>query len=521
MVREELLMERFRVLERIGSGGMGTVYRAFDERLQRQVAVKEVDTGDPERVVREAQAAARLNHPGIVTLYELGERDGRALLVTELVPGETLAELHSGGGLCDRDVAEIGADLCDALAHAHARGVIHRDVKPQNVIVAIDQGLGRHAKLMDFGIARIAGAPTLSATGEVVGTLAYMSPEQAEGGLAGPESDVYSLALTLYECWAGFNPVAGDTPAQTARRIGGHVPSLAIERRGLPDALVGTIDACLDPDPGLRPTALELRACLEHEIRALDPRRPVPVPEPGPDFEPEPRPRLGTGRLATLVGIVAALVALAGPVGAGGLALVLAVLFVPALVLGLRLSGLVPLAAPLLAAVSAGGAAAALGGPGATPLARAILGLSAWSWLLAGSLALGIGPDLGIANPAPDGWATDPAIAADAVLAPLFALESLLGMAVFAAAGVAIGWLLGARHVSLALLAAMLWAAGVDAALSIVGDGGLSGNPLAVVVAAAIAVAIEFGLVRGAVAAPRARRAPPPAPGLAPLHTRI
>ena len=154
-------------------------------------------------MLREAQAAARLNHPGIVTLYELGERDGHALLVSELVPGPTLSRLHQGGRLRDRDVAEIAADLSDALAHAHARGVIHRDVKPQNVIVRDDQGAGQRAKLMDFGIARIAGAPTLTAAGEVVGTLAYMSPEQADGSLAGPESDVYSLALTAFECWSG------------------------------------------------------------------------------------------------------------------------------------------------------------------------------------------------------------------------------------------------------------------------------------------------------------------------------
>ncbi|MET0730454.1 MAG: serine/threonine-protein kinase, partial [Solirubrobacterales bacterium] len=183
---DELLMGRFRVLERIGAGGMGTVYRAFDERLQRQVALKEIPSAEPARVLREAQAAARLNHPGIVTLYELGERDGHALLVSELVPGPTLSRLHQGGRLRDRDVAEIAADLSDALAHAHARGVIHRDVKPENVIVRDDQGAGQRAKLMDFGIARIAGAPTLTAAGEVVGTLAYMSPEQADGSLAGP-----------------------------------------------------------------------------------------------------------------------------------------------------------------------------------------------------------------------------------------------------------------------------------------------------------------------------------------------
>lgn len=156
-------MERFRLLERIGSGGMGTVYSAFDERLQRLVAVKEVAATEPERVLREAQAAARLNHPAIVTLYELGERAGRAVLVSELVPGLTMSAAHARGELTDRDVGAIGTGLCDALAHAHARGVVHRDIKPENVVIPEDDGGGRRcrAKLMDFGIARIAGAPTL------------------------------------------------------------------------------------------------------------------------------------------------------------------------------------------------------------------------------------------------------------------------------------------------------------------------------------------------------------------------
>ena len=204
----ELVMGRFRVLDRVGSGGMGTVYRAFDERLQRQVAVKEIAGTDARRVLREAQAAARLNHPGIVTLYELGSEGDRALLVSELVEGTTLAELALSESLSDREAAEFGADICEALAHAHERGVIHRDVKPQNVIVRADDGVGRRAKLMDFGIASLAGAPALTATGEVVGTLAYMAPEQAEGEPANEPADTYSLALTLYELWAGTNPVA-------------------------------------------------------------------------------------------------------------------------------------------------------------------------------------------------------------------------------------------------------------------------------------------------------------------------
>lgn len=485
-------MDRFRLLERIGSGGMGTVYRAFDERLQRQVAVKEVEAPEPERVLREAQAAARLNHPAIVTLYELGERAGRALLVTELVPGHTLAQAHRCGELCDRDVGEIASGLCDALAHAHDRGVVHRDIKPENVIVRDrDGGRGRRrAKLMDFGIARIAGAPTLTADGEVVGTLAYMSPEQAEGRVAGPESDVYSLALTAYECWGGLNPVAGATPAATARRIGSEVEPLELHRPDLPPQLTETIDACLDPDPDMRPTALELRDGIESELANLDASHAVPAPE---DAEHPPRrARLSAGRLAALATTLAVL---AGPLGVGGLALVLAALGLPMAAAGAPAVALAQPLAPLLSAVGIPAAAAVLGAVAPTPFSRAVLGAGSWVWLSTGS-ALGIGPDLGIVEPAAAGWTTDAALAADAILAPLVELESLLGMGIFALGAVVLGWALSVRHASIALLVAMLWAAAVDAGLASVGDGSLGANQLGVVAGAAIVVAIEFRLLR-------------------------
>ena len=132
-----LVLNRFLIERRIGSGGFGVVYEAWDGRLERPVAVKAIEQrGEAgRRVLREAQAAARLNHPGIVTLYEMGEEDGNALLVTELVEGTTLERLDAAGELSDREIGEIGADLCEALDHAHSRGVVHRDIKPQNVQV--------------------------------------------------------------------------------------------------------------------------------------------------------------------------------------------------------------------------------------------------------------------------------------------------------------------------------------------------------------------------------------------------
>lgn len=487
-------MDRFRLLERIGSGGMGTVYRAFDERLQRDVAVKEVQAADPERVLREAQAAARLNHPGIVTLYELGEWRGHAILVSELVPGRTLAGMRGDGLLSDRDVAAIGADLCDALAHAHDRGVIHRDLKPQNVIVDERRGAHRSAKLMDFGIARLAGAPSLTGRGEVVGTLAYMSPEQASGERPGPETDAYSLALTLYECWTGTNPVAGRTPAETARRIGAPVAPLGSARPDLPEGLGDTIDACLAPEPELRPSIGELGECLQIEAPGLDPA--LPLPAPGAECGDPGRPRARPLRLLGIACLATSLALLAGPAGAPGAALVLAVLWLPALLVGLPAAALAPPLAPLLATTGLAGASAALGAGGATALTRAVLGAASWAWLLAGSIALGAGPGFGIAAPAPDGWAGDPSAAADAVLAPLADPESLLGAATFALSALALGWALGARHAPIALLGALLWAAGTDAALSLVGNGSLGGHPAAIVLAAGVAVALRFGLLR-------------------------
>ncbi len=270
-----LVLNRFLIERCIGSGGFGTVYQAWDGRLERPVAVKVIDAGSAPasaRVLREAQAAARLNHPGIVTLYEMGEEGGSALLVSELIDGLTLDELSSTGALSDRDVGEIGADLCEALDHAHSRDVVHRDIKPQNVLVAKEDG--PRAKLMDFGVARLTDATALTAPGGVVGTLAYMAPEQAEGREAGPEADIYSLALVLYECWTGENPIRRSTPAATARAIGGRIRPLRRVRPDLPRELSQTIEECLHPRPSHRPTLEELGEAVEEALEALAERLP-------------------------------------------------------------------------------------------------------------------------------------------------------------------------------------------------------------------------------------------------------
>jgi eukaryotic-like serine/threonine-protein kinase len=283
-----LILGRYRMERRLGAGGFGVVWLAWDEKLEREVAVKviprERDSG--ERVEREARAAARLNHPGIVGVYELASDEHDVYLVSELVRGRTLAELTKAGAISDRDVARIGVALCEALEHAHARGVIHRDVKPGNVMVVGEPAAGAgFAKLADFGVAHVATGDALTRTGDIVGTLAYMAPEQAEGARVTPACDVYALALTLYEAWTGTNPVKAAGPAATARRLGRPLPSLAAMRGDLPPGLCDVVDEALDIDPALRPGPALLRA----ELRAADKQ----LTDEGGLVEPETLRRVG------------------------------------------------------------------------------------------------------------------------------------------------------------------------------------------------------------------------------------
>jgi hypothetical protein len=263
-----LVLGRYRLRRRLGSGGMGTVWMAHDERLDRPVAIKRIalDDGENPRAEREALAAARLSHPAIVALYEAGHDEEAWWLVSELVHGQTLGDLEREGLLSDLDVVRIGAELCRALEHAHARGVVHRDVKPGNVIVADDGA----TKLTDFGIAHLADSGALTRTGDVVGTIAYMAPEQAEGRRITPAVDLYSLALVLYEALSGTNPVRADNPGATARRVGMVLPPLRRHRRDLPEDLCDAIDVALDPDPAERGTIAELRAALEDAEEAVE-----------------------------------------------------------------------------------------------------------------------------------------------------------------------------------------------------------------------------------------------------------
>ena len=221
------MLGRYDLERRLGAGAYGAVWLARDERLERHVAVKVIPRGDGAgaRAEREALAAARLNHPAIVVAVR-GRRATRrrALPGLRAGRGRDARRGRARAARCRTATSlRIGAALCDALEHAHARGVVHRDIKPGNVIIparpASEAGV---AKLTDFGVAHLAGEDALTRTGDVVGTLAYMAPEQAEGARVGPAADLYALALVLYEALAGVDPGARG-------RAGGH---RAPRRRG-------------------------------------------------------------------------------------------------------------------------------------------------------------------------------------------------------------------------------------------------------------------------------------------------
>lgn len=513
----ETTLGRFTLLERIGAGGFGTVYRGRDERLERPVAVKVIETpgGAGRRVLREAQAAARLNHPGIVTLYELGEAGGRAYLVSELVEGATLDRLALEGELSDRDVAELGAELCEALAHAHSHGVVHRDIKPQNVIVRegrVPAGSAR-AKLMDFGTAALIDGPALTATGEVIGTIAYMAPEQAEGAQTGPPTDVYALALALYECWAGRHPFSRATPAATARAIGEPVAPLAGARPDLPPELCDVVDSCLVPDPALRAPLAQLEAGLEAAAPALSDDHAVPAPRRRERILLAPsEPAVAIARIAVLALIAALAGWLSLAADRPGAALVVAVLGLPApLLLPSPLQWGLPAAAPLLGAVGIAPAFPALAALAGTPARRAVLALLGWAWLVAAEAILDTRLLFETAAEAPDGWSLSLSEAATDVLAPILAPESVLVALVWAGGSLVLGALLRGRLVALELLAALIWAAGLVAL-----HGALAGAapepaaaPLTIALVAVALVALWARSTGRVTGTPDAGRGPP------------
>lgn len=273
-----LVLDRYRLVAPLGTGAFASVWLAIDERLEREVAVKII----PKRRViqarfqREAWAASRLSHPAIVTLYEAVAQEDAAYLVSELVKGCTLEEASANGQLSDRDLVAIGIVLCDALAYAHSERIVHRDVKPSNILVPAAPPIGTPpAKLTDFGVAHAIGGDSLTATGAVIGTPLYMAPEQAAGRPPGAAADLYSLALVLYEGLTGVNPLASTSGTQRASRLGRYLPPLRRQRRDLPRDLGCGIDLALRPRPGERGSVPELREALELSLAALADERGV------------------------------------------------------------------------------------------------------------------------------------------------------------------------------------------------------------------------------------------------------
>jgi eukaryotic-like serine/threonine-protein kinase len=250
---------RYRVDELLGSGGMALVYRGHDARLQRVVAIKLLadnlaeDDSFRRRFVREARTVARLAHPNVVRIYDVGESGGRPYFVMEFVDGETLAgHLRRRQRLPVHEAVRIADGLASGLEHAHGAGLVHRDVKPHNVLLTADGGV----KIVDFGIARLLDETAITLSGSVLGTAAYLAPEQALGGDITPAADVYALGVVVFEMVAGRVPFGAARSLDVRRRR--TTPSLQDIAPDVPAGLDALVRACLTADPSQRPTAADV-----------------------------------------------------------------------------------------------------------------------------------------------------------------------------------------------------------------------------------------------------------------------
>ena len=335
---EQLILNRYRLVERLALGGTAEVWRAHDEQLGRPVAVKRLhahlmpDAASRGRLAAEARAAAGLGHPGIVGIYDVDATGESPAIVMELVDGESLAaRIERDGPLPPPDAARITADVADALFHAHQQGVVHRDVKPGNVLLAAD---GR-TRLVDFGIAHslAESAERLTMTGTVVGTLRSMAPEQLAGGPITPRTDLYGLGVVLHEALTGRAPYAATSPVALVEAQRAGPPALD----NVEPALAAVIVACLAADPASRPLhagalAAALRSWLAGDLRPAlgigraatsEETRVVPVPTAVPATasrrlvgnrsapSPRARRRAGIGLAPLLAGLLAIAAAVA------------------------------------------------------------------------------------------------------------------------------------------------------------------------------------------------------------------
>ena len=306
-VRQQTIADRYELKHIVGSGGMSTVYCAFDTLLERNVALKILhdqygaDEEYVERFRREARSVAQLSHPNIVTVIDRGEEEGKQFIVFELIEGDNVKELvERGGPLPVRRALELGLEIARALAFAHGQGIVHRDVKPQNVLLN-DEG---HAKVTDFGIAHSLNTLSNTQTGTVLGTSHYIAPEQARGEHVDAQTDIYSFGVVLYELLTGELPYPGDNFLTVAmKHVNEPVPSVFDLRPDTPLRLASLIERCMAKNPADRPPSMhdvvgELEACRA-ELDGKDGgeatmilRKPVAVPA-RPRRKPARRARQG------------------------------------------------------------------------------------------------------------------------------------------------------------------------------------------------------------------------------------
>lgn len=331
LMETRTLAGRYELRERMGSGGMGAVWRAHDRTLGRDVAVKllheglAADATVAQRFRGEALSAAKLTHPNVVAVFDAGEQDGVPYIVMELVEGPSLhAILSKHGALPVGEAARIGRAVCAGLAHAHARGLVHRDVKPANVL--LEEG-SREPKVADFGIAKgLEDSGGLTRTGGLIGTAAYLSPEQVSGQPAGPASDVYATGCLLYACLVGEPPFGGSAPTPVAiamRHLNDAVPPLRERRPDVPEPFSDVVHRALHKDPARRfadadqmrraiiGTGLGSGPPVELGAAATVPvhvNRTAPLPARSPtESIPGARPDQGTSRAARVLAAVSAL----------------------------------------------------------------------------------------------------------------------------------------------------------------------------------------------------------------------
>ncbi|MDH4033494.1 MAG: serine/threonine protein kinase, partial [candidate division Zixibacteria bacterium] len=249
------MVSHYRIVEKIGAGGMGEVYLAEDTKLSRNVALKFLpthlcrDEDSRTRFTREAKAAAKLDHPNIVPVYEVGEYNGRPFFAMAHITGEPLRDVVKQGKLSVAEAVSLTQQICEGLHEAHEAGVVHRDIKPGNIII---DSKGK-PRLLDFGLATVSGEEKLTQTGSTLGTVGYMAPEQITGGKVDKRSDLFSVGVILYEMLTGRRPFEGDNDAAIIRAITTSTPEpIARFKSGVTGELQQVINKALAKDPALR-----------------------------------------------------------------------------------------------------------------------------------------------------------------------------------------------------------------------------------------------------------------------------